>query len=170
MSRQISVSSIDKNGKFVTLSSVSHGASGAGLNRSDVIGRRAADFTGDEERDEFRRLLSECLIEGEPQEFFSRTSVGGHVEHWHTTLEACHGAEVIMVGREIIPPSLVVLTEPEKQLLTLLIQDRSIEEIAEFLESSPAAISSRLIRLRGKVGCRTTHGLVAWAVRFDMTR
>lgn len=61
------------------------------------------------------------------------------------------------------PPQLDVLTEREREVMTLVAAGLSNDEIAERLVVSPATAKTHVSRIMGKLGARDRTQLVVWA-------
>lgn len=62
-----------------------------------------------------------------------------------------------------------VLTESEKKVLKLLMEDKSLEEIKDSLFLSARSVAGIIARLKSKTGYKTTAGLIMYAIKNDMT-
>ena len=63
----------------------------------------------------------------------------------------------------------IKLTEREQQVLKLICEEKTIEEIAQILSLSPRVIEGIREKLIEKVGVRNTAGLVMFAVKNGLT-
>lgn len=62
-----------------------------------------------------------------------------------------------------------VLTESEKKVLKLLMEDKSLEEIKDSLFLSARSVAGIIARLKSKTGYKTTAGLIMYAIKNDIT-
>ena len=166
--RQFAISTLDIQGRFVATSQISRGAIRAGLKVGDIIGSRVWDYTDAKDAQNIEKHFARCLIYREVQKYPSSSTIGNTTEHWECMLLPCHGAEVLAIGREILQPGGFELSVEERQMLRMLADDHSVDEIAAELSISASTAASRLARLREKCGLKTNCGLVAWSLRYGM--
>lgn len=58
------------------------------------------------------------------------------------------------------------LTEREMEIITLIVQEKSSKEIAEILHISPKTVENHRQNILQKTGCRSTIGLVKYAIEY----
>lgn len=168
-SKQLALSALDIWGTFVNFLAPSRAAISNGLTRDKIIGTRPWDFAdGHQEASRMEDAFSRCLIHREIQVYYTRSEIGGNVEHWECTMLPAHGAEVVCLGREVTPATSIELTPEEQSLLKLLCDDQTLEEIGFVMSLPPSTVASRVRRLRERAGCKTNHGLVAFCLRFGI--
>ena len=73
-------------------------------------------------------------------------------------------------GRRAMPPELRVLTEREREVMALVAEGLSNQEIAEGLVVSPATVRTHLSRAMTKLGARDRAQLVVFAYQSGLVR
>lgn len=161
------VAAADLKGTFLAISSTSHGAQKAGIDTKHIIGHKIWEFAQPDTKDTARNAFCDAVIDGKRVEYQTSSMLGGREEHWHTTLMPCPGAEVVLLVREIPAPDLV-LTEADRLLLKRLASDMGPKEIAQATGEKEGTVNAQCSRLRDKMNCQTTHGLIAFAARVGL--
>lgn len=168
--RQLIVAAANQHGQFVAINSPSKAAREGGMSDADIIGRRIWDFCPPPDSRKVREAFAECLIDGRTPRYTITSEIKGRVEHWDNVLIPVRDAAVIAVAREVFPGKTVDVTPDETSTLRLMLNDNSVEQIAEAMRVQPGAMGQRLKRLREKCGVHTNHGLVAWCIRYGVLK
>lgn len=169
MIRQHMVAAVDIHGAFVAIDRLSRAASRSGAKLSDVIGKKLWDFSAPSSAAVILKNFSDCLIHQKETEYTVSSTIGDKTEHWQCRLKPCPSAAVMSFAAEVLPESFTPFTQDERRILSLLVEDMPIDEIAEQMGVNNSTMGSRMRRLREKCGCRTNHGLVAWCGRYGVS-
>ena len=171
--RQLIVAAANARGEFVMMNRMSDGAESSGLTRQQIVENHDHfwDFVDPSSAQVIRSRFADCLMTGDDQHYMLTSTIGGHVEHWENRLYRCsQPAEVIAVAREIFPSKTPTVSDRELTLLRGLCDDKTLSEIADESGEVESTLQSRLARLRERLGCRTTTGLIALCVRYGILR
>ncbi|CAB4191495.1 PAS fold-4 [uncultured Caudovirales phage] len=168
--RQLVVAAANQHGQFVAINAPSIAAKSGGISEANIIGRRFWDFCPSSDSRKIRDAFAECLIDGRTPRYTITSEIKGRVEHWDNVLIPVRDAAVIAVAREVFPGKTVEVTPDEISTLKLMLDDNSVEQIAEAMQVQPGTMGQRLKRLREKCGVHTNHGLVAWCIRYGVLK
>jgi DNA-binding CsgD family transcriptional regulator len=163
--RQKIVAATDGIGRFKCVNELSKSALNAGITRQSVVGMRLWDFVDAAAASPIREKFAACLLDGTDQHYRLTSKVHNTTEHWETHLMRCEGAEMVAVSVEVFPGLESEITTDDRRVLCCLAEDMPIEDIGCAMGISGSCIGVRLKRLRDKVGVRTNHGLLGWAMR-----
>lgn len=167
--RQLLVGAVDCHGRFKAINAISSAARLSGFRREDVIGKHLWDFgQSADDTDLIRRKVAECLFDGQEPQYSLRSHIDGREEHWKCTLIPVDGCAMMCVSREMFPKRTIHVGDDDLRVLQMLIDDKSVAEIADAIGCSPNTLSMQLKRLRDRCGVRTNHGLVAWTIRYGV--
>jgi DNA-binding CsgD family transcriptional regulator len=139
------------------------------LNNPQVIGTSIWEWHAEDEREQIRSAYARAITLGETQSFESTASWDGSPKRFHCRIEQSNTGDVAAVSQmNEVSHTDVGLTRRERQVLALLAQDCSTQQIAERLGIVASTVETHRTHLRKKLGVRSTAGLVRFAFEIGL--
>lgn len=109
----------------------------------------------------FESHFASCLMHNHEHRTAVRLSDGWFLVHLYPA--KVHEIVVVCISHAL-PPCFQEFSAADREIMQQLAQDRGVQEIAAALDKSGSTIDQRIRAMKGKLGQRTLHGLVAQAL------
>lgn len=153
-------------GKISYLSHVGPAAEAAGRSRDSWIGTvlwAAVEF-GQQAR--ARAAFADCLLTGEDVTAQIDSVVGGIRERWRVQYRRVRLPIAVMVHSQLIEErDDRCLSQREREIVSLIVRDGTITDIAEELGLCESTVTTHLANIRAKLGVKTTAGIAVFGLR-----
>lgn len=138
------------------------------IDGTKLVGHRLTDWSDtDEHREQLRTSLSRCIVYHEPVELTTFLNFGGQrvILKLATHCLTLQGVAAITTAN-VVPTSVLSLSERENECLALLAKGRTTKQIGRQLRISPSTVETHLSRAKVKLGVRTHDALLAYALDY----
>jgi DNA-binding CsgD family transcriptional regulator len=160
---------LSDRGEFVNHVGLSAAAERAGVTIDDVLGTKLWEWGSQETIDALQQKFVDCIVHDAPVECLIDSEVKGTTEHWRIHLEPVNApGRVLGVCTQVFPGETPTLTKPQRELLRMLAEDWTYQEMADRVGCTVNQIHQRLFTIRKRFNVRNNHGLVAAAGRHGL--
>lgn len=146
------------------------GGSVAGLTEANPIGKPLWElFQPAAQQVRIRQTFGECLLTGERQSDEFVKLHGAALERWRFRLDRVNLPIAVLLHAERLSESDDrCLTKRERQVVSLMIQDYTVEEIADALDTRASTVTTHQANIRQKLGCSTNVGVAMWGIKVGL--
>lgn len=129
------------------------------------VGATPWQWYSPEEAERVKTAYSHAIALETPQELEAMALLDGTARHWRIWIDPVNASPVVAITRAVqVREEIKLLTPREREILPLLAQDLTSEQIAQQLGISTTTVETHRNHLRQKLKTRSTAGLVRFAM------